>query len=228
MSDQTPALTPRVLISAGAVMCFVGLFLSAIIVAKFTDLGSLGLWFSSGLTLFAAGIALLAVGLWSLPSSTSIDFSGMAVTFGALVLLVLVTAWASEVDSLVLLTVSAGAMGGVIHEIAQSNGTIVFPGPRPPGSPATGSGAPPAAATGAPPAAATGAGSGASSGTSSSDGSELYLGSLAGLFLGGVAGLLIFQSAGSGGIALGVTAFFAGLALKGVSEAISTSATHQG
>ena len=54
---------------------------------------------------------------------------------------------------------------------------------------------------------------------------ELYPGSLPRLFLGAVASILILSSTQQSGLPLGVTAFTAGLALEGASEAASMAAT---
>ena len=102
-----------------------------------------------------------------------------------------ILAWLSaHYDWWLWLAVSVGALGGLAHEIAQSGGMILFF-------------------------------------QKNQDG--MYLGSLAGMVLGAVAGILVIRGhliASASGAAVSVSTvqleyeiFFAGLALKGVTEA---------
>jgi hypothetical protein len=101
----------------------------------------------------------------------------------------------------VTLAISLGALGGLLHEFAQSHGSIFMPGKQ-------------------------------------AD-KEFYVGSLGGVLVGAIAGILAIQSilttAPSEGTPTGVgsafayalafSAFVAGLGLKGVAEAVTTSPT---
>jgi hypothetical protein len=104
-------------------------------------------------------------------------------------------AWTMEFRA--VLAIALGALGGLVHELAQSKGSIFFPQKR-------------------------------------ADG-EFYLGSMSGLVLGATAGILAVQSiltvaptasSLTGPTALyflAFSAFTAGLALKGIAEAVTTS-----
>lgn len=181
---------------SGAVLSAVGLFLSVISLTRLSAVQSLDVfWFCLGLALFILGIGLLSYVMeaWT---GTTLGW-GVPVTFGSLATLVALVVWAAQNGDVTLLAITAGAIGGVGHEVAQSSGNIVLPGKQEPDS----------------------------SGKKPPD-NEFYLGSLSGLFLGGIAGVLILSATSEAGLSLGLTAFTAGLALKGVSEAVSTVATH--
>lgn len=277
MSQPTPpAKHPspnRWLVAGGAISLALGLFFSVLATTGVVGFGSNGIWLIClGLALFLSGVAVVSVALWSWSDdwADSPFDPELGVTFGALATMLVIAAWAAEAPILLLLAISAGAVGGVVHEVAQSNGSIAFPGSRPPKTSGSGQGnpgpgapqaSPAAPAAPAPPAAAPPAGAAAPAapsalaappaaaapgappaagapavtppapgtppgGTDNAPGSEFYLGSLAGLVLGGVAGLLIYSATSQSALALGISAFTAGLALKGVSEAVSTAATH--
>jgi len=219
---MAPDGDPRPSALTGAVLAGVGVFLSAISLDQFAALQPLrDFWFCLGLALLIAGIGALAYACYVWQDE---DW-GYPVTFGALAALIAIATWAAQSGSVALFAVSAGAIGGLAHEIAQSNGKIALPGkqkpaaaqPAPAAAPAPAPVAPaaPAAAPAPPPVAPAPA---------PAD-TEIYLGSLTGMFLGGVAGALILSSTQQAGLSLGLTAFMAGLALKGVSEAASTAAT---
>jgi hypothetical protein len=213
----------------------VGLFLSVISLEHFAALQPLeGFWFGLGIALFILGIGALAYAIYVWQGHE--DDWGYPVTFGALAALIVIAAWASQYGSVVLFAVSAGAIGGLAHEVAQSNGKIAVPGKKKsttPGAAPGAQGAAPGAQGAAPGAqgaapgaqgAAPGA-QGAAPGVQGAADNEIYLGSLTGMFLGGVAGALILSATQQVGLSLGLAAFMAGLALKGVSEAASTAAT---
>ena len=103
------------------------------------------------------------------------------------------------------LAISAGALGGLIHEISQSGGKFAVPQYQ--GSINTQNSSIPN-----PPPAANQDGTGA-----------IYLGSLSGVLLGAVAGVLLLQgpTPPQDAVTFGVQAFVAGLALKGVAEALA-------
>lgn len=120
----------------------------------------------------------------------SVTITG-ALTLGAMTVAVI----AHQLESWAMMAAALGAVGGVVHEFAQSGGKVVkF--------------------------------------EAHTDG--LYLGSAAGLILGAVAGALAVQgtvvlAAETAGlvvnpVALAYTAFLAGLALKGVTEAAAGAA----
>jgi hypothetical protein len=117
-------------------------------------------------------------------------------------LIVLVTAmWAYAASNSIWTAVSAGALGGLVHEIAQSKATAFLP---------------------------DSAGSSASPATT---GEESYLGGLMGIILGGAAGLLTLAVSSTSSttsttstvsVQSVVTAFAAGIALKGVADAAAS------
>jgi len=88
-----------------------------------------------------------------------------------------------------------GAIGGIVHELSQSKGTAFLP------STSTSK---------------DGAGAGGGGG-------ESYLGGLVGIVLGGAAGLLTLStSSAQVSTQLVITAFAAGVALKGISDAAAS------
>lgn len=101
------------------------------------------------------------------------------------IIAVSVLSWVSFDEGSVLFTaIFVGAMGGLVHEIAQSNGRFMLPNTK---------------------------------------NGEVYLGGLYGLVAGGVAGLLIAQGLATTAVGVGLLSesFLAGLALKGVSDAVA-------
>lgn len=193
------------LVAVGSILCPLGLLLSAypLIRVSYAEPTRTFL-LCLGITLFLVGIATLAALLASWEEGPIEP--GVPVTFGAFAALIIVVAWASQAVNTTILAISAGAIGGIVHEIFQSNGSITVPSRLPPKT-LSGKPAPTVAGSGDPP------------------GTEVYLGSLTGAILGGVAGVLIVATSSQTGLALGLAAFMAGLALKGVSEAVSTSST---
>lgn len=191
-APSTPAGPQTVSTVVGATLCAVGLFLAVLALTRLDALQPLeALWLSLGLALFISGIGLLSYAA-SLVNKPPLVW-GVPVTFGSVAALIVLAVWASDNGSAALLAVTAGAIGGVFHEIAQSSGQIVLPRTQT---------------------------------DKSNSNPELYLGTLSGLFLGAVAGILILSATQQSGLPLGLTGFTAGLALKGVSEAASTAATH--
>ncbi len=109
-----------------------------------------------------------------------------AIASGAFVLATFIVAIVSYSSNLFAIVIAMGALGGVVHEVAQSKGTIVFPRPDLNG--------------------------------------DYYLGALYGLVAGGIAGLILAQgvpASASATTQLVSEAFFAGLGLKGFSEAVT-------
>lgn len=101
------------------------------------------------------------------------------------------------------LAVSAGALGGLIHEVFQSGGKFAMPQLQQPQNEAKSQENP------------------QKKSEVDSPNASWYLGSISGLLFGAVAGLLLAQTITppSGAVAIAAQAFFAGLALKGVAEA---------
>lgn len=153
-----------------------------------------------------AGLALLVVGFgilgyaWAgrpqqqLPPNAKWS---LVVTLASTVFISFVIFWANAVGDIIWTVISTGALGGLVHEIAQSKGTVFVPGPS----------------------------------SKTSDGKpsgEDYLGGLVGIILGGAAGLLTLAvSSGTPTptkvtTQLIVTAFAAGVALKGISDAAAS------
>jgi hypothetical protein len=111
-------------------------------------------------------------------------------TFVTTVIVAVTALWAYAVRNDIWTAVSAGALGGLVHEIAQSKGTAFLPDTSP---------------------------------STADKNGESYLGGLVGIILGGAAGLLTLSaSSASVSTQLVVTAFAAGVALKGISDAAAS------
>jgi hypothetical protein len=153
------------------------------------------------------GLALLVVGFgvfgygWAggMPQQalSANEKWSLILTLVSTALIAFVVLWANAVGDVIWTVVSVGALGGLVHEIAQSKGTAFIPGKA--------SSTPGGANTG-----------------------EDYLGGLVGIILGGAAGLLTLAvSSGTStpskvSVQLIVTAFSAGIALKGISDAAAS------
>jgi hypothetical protein len=169
----------------------------------------------SGLVLVVLGCGIFGT-QWSLkpvkgapllPPSWSI-----ILTLISTVVVSVVALWAYVASNNIWTAVSAGALGGLVHEIAQSKGTAFLPDSSSTGdqtdNPSAGAPAPPLGK----PAAKT-----------SKTNEESYLGGLLGIILGGAAGLLtISVSSSTVSAQFVVTAFSAGVAFKGISDAAAS------
>jgi hypothetical protein len=179
------------------------------------------------------GLALLIVGCgaigyawsggWPNPElSPSAKWSVIAtfVTTSAIAVLAL---WAYAAGNGIWTAVAVGALGGLVHEIAQSKGTAFLPGTSSTAPKGTGSGSVGGAA------AANAAGGTTNPPTGASASGESYLGGLLGIILGGAAGLLILSTTSGPTVnpQFVVTAFAAGIALKGISDAAASPTVTQ-
>ena len=111
-------------------------------------------------------------------------FDGVLGTIIAIIVLILFLVWGLQSQNFLLAAICIGAMGGLVHEIAQSGGRYMLP---------------------------------------HMDGTNFVLGGLMGVVDGAIAGLLLVQGQVmpiSNATMFYATAFLAGLALKGVNDAI--------
>jgi len=153
-----------------------------------------------GLALLVVGFGLFGYG-WAggMPQqelTTNAKWS-LILTLVSTAVIAFVALWANAAGDIIWTVVSVGALGGLVHEIAQSKGTVFLPGSSSNTLAGTGKG-------------------------------EDYLGGLVGIILGGSAGLLTL-AVSSGTVVsarvtvqLIVTAFAAGVALKGISDAAAS------
>jgi len=156
-----------------------------------------------------AGMALLIIGFgefgsnWKVKDPTKFpDIPAqwsVILTIVSTIIALFAALWAYAAKDVIWTVVCVGALGGLAHEIVQSKGTSFLPDTQ---------------------------SSGQNAGKKDNSGSqENYLGGLLGLILGGAAGLLTLSatSATSGvSTELVVTAFSAGVALKGISDAAAS------
>jgi hypothetical protein len=148
-----------------------------------------------GLLILIAGCFVAGSGWAGVPLKTNLTPDNkwnIIITFILTVIAIFASFWFYTTGYLVGAVISIGAVGGIVHEIAQSKGTALIPG------------------------------------DSNTDGSkENYLGAFLGIILGGAAGLLTLSTAtGTGTATLSlqvvVTAFAAGVALKGISDSAAS------
>lgn len=163
----------------------------------------------AGLALLVGGSGLFgfnwADGFSNLPRLNDVEKWSIVATFIVTVTVCVMAFWNYMAGSVIWTAVSVGALGGLVHEISQSGGTAFLPGT---GQPKHDTGKAHALAPGA---AGAGGGDGASG--------ESYLGGLVGIILGGAAGLLVLSTSYSFVTTqLVVSAFGAGVALKGISD----------
>jgi len=165
---------------------------------------------STPVTVFVVllGVALLAIGFgvfgsqWAGPGAgKTIDISpgwSIIITFVTTVIIAFAALWAYSAKDAIWTAVTVGALGGLAHEIAQSKGTAFLPDTS---------------------------SSGQANTKPDSNKEESYLGGLVGLILGGAAGLLTISTTSattSVSTQFVVTAFSAGVALKGISDAAAS------
>jgi len=122
-------------------------------------------------------------------------YDGQIATAVSVVVTVIVAVLGYSQQYVVATIVAVAALGGIVHEIAQTGGKFMLPG------------------------------------MDADNPKNVYLGGLYGLIAGGVAGLLLVQGSSTPVVTQGATsgltatllseAFLAGLALKGVSEAVA-------
>jgi len=137
-------------------------------------------------------------------------------TFAATVFIAFLALWADTTNNVIWTVVAAGALGGLVHEIAQSKGTAFLPS-----SPTKSTQAVSGTGTG------TGTEGAPATGTAAPKGED-YLGGLVGIVLGGAAGLLTLAVTSSSQIPTQstpqvlVAAFAAGVALKAISDSAAS------
>ncbi|HUI86683.1 MAG TPA: hypothetical protein VLY21_05985 [Nitrososphaerales archaeon] len=211
----------------GATLGVVGFIV--LVIGGLTIIGQLTATALESDALVLVGLALLVVGCgvfglgwtnkeWPAEQlSTGAKWSVLA-TIVTTVLVAFIALWADKASNVLWAVVSVGALGGLVHEIAQSKGTAFLPGQgTQPNNPA-GQGTPAPSAGGAPP-----------KGKADSGGKgEDYLGGLVGVILGGAAGLLTLGATSGTAVPTTVSlqvivaAFSAGIALKGISDSAAS------
>jgi len=180
------------------------------------------------------------------PDFDKLDWDGFIVS-GVVLLYTIALAYVSYKGynpgnwrAILRLAISVGALGGLIHEISQSGGKFAIPqwvgatnqskgGKKNPPEKATVTHAAPAEqvpdGVGDPPASSTNS----ATSTNSTTTQNLYLGSLTGVLFGALAGVLVMQSLTppQNPMTFATQVFLAGLALKGVSEALADTQAKQ-
>ena len=133
----------------------------------------------------------------------------IVLTLAATTVMAVIAVWADSANNVLWTAVAVGALGGLVHEIAQSKGTAFFPD------------------TDKTPSSHTKkdeeAGKKPDDGTS--NGGESYLGGLIGILLGGAAGLValsVSPTPTSVSTQMIATAFAAGVALKGIADSAAS------
>ncbi len=224
------------------VVGLVGLVVGTSTVLKITNFSSSWTYFAIllGLAVVVTGCGLLGYGWaggWPEQTLTVNSKYSVVFTFAATVAVSVMALWAHSANNIIWTAVSVGALGGLVHEIAQSKGTAFLPGSSSPGTSKhtsntniadTGKEAPDPSkgvADPAKPAPTSTATSAQSGGGSSNDQGESYLGGLLGILLGGAAGLLAISTSSTPTTittSFIVTAFAAGIALKGISDSAAS------
>jgi len=168
-----------------------------------------------GLVMLILGFGLLGYDWASVPKGKTASVPtpsprmSVVLTLIATAVIAVMAAWAGSTDNVLWTAVTVGAIGGLVHEIAQSKGTAFFPD------------------TDKTPSSHTKkdeeAGKKPDDGTS--NGGESYLGGLIGILLGGAAGLValsVSPTPTSVSTQMIATAFAAGVALKGIADSAAS------
>lgn len=162
-----------------------------------------------GLVMLTLGFGLLGYDWASVPKGKTASVPtpsprmSVVLTFIATTVIAVMAAWAGSAGSVLWTAVTVGAIGGLVHEIAQSKGTAFFPDTDNKAD--------------------TDNKSDAKKGTSKS---ESYLGGLIGIILGGAAGLVALSVSPTPTIVttqMIATAFAAGVALKGIADSAASA-----
>ena len=144
---------------------------------------------------YVEGICLKVVGTLTgnLTKTIKDSVAGSVGTVISIVLVVGLVGYGYSVQNWLIVGICVGAIGGLVHEIAQSHGKYMIP--------------------------------------TTDESGNFMLGGLMGLIDGGIAGLLVMQGQNSPPTNpqfFFISVFFAGLALKGVNDAINPSKTGDG
>jgi len=170
-------------------------------------------WLTDVVVLLGAALLVVGCGMfgneWAGTPKVTLSTNGkwsVIATFVATVLVAIMSLWAYSAGNDIWTAVAAGALGGLVHEISQSKGTAFLPDSSPSSADKKDE-------------------------KKGDEKGESYLGGLLGIILGGAAGLLTLattsgasSSASSGDVSVQmvVTAFAAGVALKGISDAAAS------
>ena len=164
-----------------------------------------------GLVVLIVGLGVFGYGWAGKFPKSKLDESAkwsVVATSAATIVVAVIAVVADSTNNLLWTAVTVGALGGLVHEIAQSKGTAFFPD------------------TDKTPSSHTKkdeeAGKKPDDGTSS--GGESYLGGLIGILLGGAAGLVALSVSPPASVTTQMiaTAFAAGVALKGIADSAAS------
>ena len=203
-----------------------------------------------GLALLVAGCAIFGYSWtgrdWPGKELTSSAKWSLLATLVVTVSIAFMALWADKANNVLWTVVSVGALGGLVHEIAQSKGTAFLPGqgnqkPRQETSHDTGHETghdgerdPGKAEKGGHDGDEKADHGGDDKDSGDSGKGEDYLGGLVGVILGGAAGLLTLGATSGAqiptqvGVPVLVGTFSAGIALKGISDSAASPTVKQG
>jgi hypothetical protein len=201
----------------GAIMAVVGFLLviigTSVFLKLISTLSSTTADYSVllGLVLLVLGFGVLGYGWaggWStLPNGTKTGSlrpsarMSIVLTLISTTVIAVMAVWADSAGNVLWTAVSVGAIGGLVHEIAQSKGTAFIPDTNNTSSSNTKK-------------------------DETTNGGESYLGGLIGIILGGAAGLValsVSTAPTSVSTQMIATAFAAGVALKGIADSAASS-----
>jgi hypothetical protein len=206
---------------AGAIFAAIGFILVVIGASVFSKLISTlssttaDYLLLGGVVMFVVGFGFLGYGWaggWSTPTDKktgqplkpplSLPSPRMSIvlTLTSTTVIAVMAVWAGSTGNLLWTAVTVGAIGGLVHEIAQSKGTAFLPD--------------------------TDNSQQKKDGNNSQQKTESYLGGLLGILLGGAAGLValsVSNAPTSVSTQMIATAFAAGVALKGIADSAASS-----